>query len=61
MTLPLVCRRLRGSPDPIRRGNGSRRVEGLGLDGFGDELASRAAHPLVAVADQSDLPAQGLG
>jgi hypothetical protein len=61
LTLPLVCRRLRGSPDPIRRGNGSRRVERLVLYGFASEFASSHAFPLVAVAEQSDLLGQALG
>ena len=50
LSFPSVCRRLRGSPDTIRRHKGSRRGEGLGLEGFASELASREAHPLVAVA-----------
>ena len=60
LSFPWVCRRLRGSPDPIPRGNGSRRGEGLGLEGFASEFASSHAFPLVAVADQNDLLGQDL-
>ena len=63
LSFPSVCRRLRCSPDPIRRhkAKGLDKAKGWPWTRLPACFASSDAFPLVTVALQSDLLGQGLG